>query len=194
MHGLILAGGQATRMGGGDKPLQRLGASTVLDHVIGRLAPQVQAIAISANGDPARFAPWRFPVIADAQPLCGPLGGMLAGLRWAIGAGADRLLVVPGDTPLIPPDLGRRLAEPGARIAYAVSAGRDHPTVALLATSLADDLEAALASGIRSVRQWTGRHAAAGVDWETAHADPFWNINTPAELAQAEDLVRTSRS
>jgi molybdopterin-guanine dinucleotide biosynthesis protein A len=189
MHGLILAGGRATRMGGGDKPLRRLGPCSLLDHVIARLAPQVQTLAISANGDPARFAPRPFAVIADAVPGRGPLGGMLAGLRWAHSCGAHRLLIAPGDTPFLPPDLGARLGAPRAAIACAASAGRDHPTVALLATALADDLETAMAAGARSVRDWMSRHGPARVEWDIVGGDPFQNINTPAELAAAEAIA-----
>lgn len=183
MDGLILAGGKAVRMGGGDKPLRRFGQGVLLDHVVARVGPQVTRLAISANGDPARFAGWGCAVVADAVPGQGPLGGMLAGLRWA--AGAESLLIVPGDTPFLPEDLAARLAAAGAPAAYAVSGGRDHPTVALVATRLADDLAAYLASGQRAVRGWMARQGAVGVIWPVTPRDPFFNINTPEALAAA---------
>jgi molybdopterin-guanine dinucleotide biosynthesis protein A len=184
MHGLILAGGGARRMGGGDKPLVRLGAGTLLDHVIAAVAPQVRALALSANGDPARFAAWGLPVLADAVAGCGPLGGMLAGLRWAAGEGAQALLVVPGDTPFLPPDLAGRLGGAGAGIAYAASGGRAHYAVALIDVGLADDLAAAVGGGVRAIREWMVGHRAVAVAW-VGGLDPFENVNTPEDLAAA---------
>jgi molybdopterin-guanine dinucleotide biosynthesis protein A len=192
MHGLILAGGGARRMGGGDKPLVRLGAGTLLDHVIGAVGPQVAGLALSANGDPARFAGWGLPVLADAVAGWGPLGGMLAGLRWAAGEGARGLLVAPGDTPFLPADLATRLGGAGARIAYAASGGRAHYAVALIDVGLADDLAGALDGGVRAVRDWMGRHRAVAVDW-VGGPDPFQNVNTPDDLAAAAGRLNLAR-
>ena len=183
MHGVILAGGAARRMGGGDKPLARFGTGCLLDCVVAAVAPQVDALALSANGAPARFASWGLPVLADGVPGLGPLGGMLAGLRWAEAAGATQLLCVPGDAPFLPSDLAARLGGVSADIAHAVSAGRAHPVIAVVRVHLAADLSAWLADGGRTVLGWMARHGAVGVPWGVAGRDPFTNINTPAELA-----------
>jgi molybdopterin-guanine dinucleotide biosynthesis protein A len=185
-HGVILAGGQATRMGGGDKPLRPLGHGVLLDHVIARIAPQVAALALSANGDPGRFAPWNLQVLPDATLNQGPLAGILAGLRWAAAAGAPYLLTAPGDAPFLPPDLAARLAAAAAPIAYAATPTQDHPTAALIATSLAENLESALAAGTRSLRAWMQPLGAVRVVWPVAADDPFLNVNTPKDLLTAE--------
>ncbi len=187
MHGLILAGGQAIRMGGGDKPLRKLGQGVLLDHVIARIAPQVHALALSANGDPARFAPWNLPVLPDATPNQGPLAGILAGLRWAAAANAPFLLTAPGDAPFLPLDLAARLAAAATPIAYAATPKRDQPTAALIATSLANDLQAALATGTRSLRDWMQPLGAARIVWTFEADDPFLNVNTPVDLRAAEE-------
>jgi molybdopterin-guanine dinucleotide biosynthesis protein A len=185
MHGLILAGGRGRRMGGADKPLLVLAGQTLLDRIIARVRPQVGALSLSANGDPARFAAFGLPVLPDAAQDRGPLEGMLAGLRWAGAQGADFLLTVPGDTPFLPADLAARLRGCAARAAYATSNHRDHPTAALLATSLAADLETYLATGARAVLPFLRQNHAAPVDWDGHNPDPFLNINTPADLLTA---------
>lgn len=194
LAGLVLAGGQARRMGGGDKALRPLGGRTLLDHVLARLAPQAGPVALSANGDPARFAAWGLPVLPDTMPgFPGPLAGVLAGLRWAAGLGATEMLVVPTDTPFLPADLLARLREGrgAAALACAVSGGRMHPVVALWRTGLADRLEAALAAGERRVAGWMRAEGLAEVEFPIGpDGDPFANLNTPEDLAAAALRLR----
>ncbi len=182
--GLVLAGGQATRMGGGDKTLLPLGPHRILDEILGRLAPQVGALAISANGDAARFTAWGLPVLPDAV-AAGPLGGILAGLTWAQAAGAEALVTVPGDTPFIPRDLVARLAP--APACAASDTGTHHP-VALWPVSALPALAAFIAAGDFRV---SGFGAALGIRIEQfgGAPDPFFNVNTPDDLAQARRLM-----
>lgn len=189
---VVLAGGLARRMGGGDKGLLRLRRRPLLDHILDAIRPQVGAIAINANGDVRRFLHWSLPVLADPVPdNPGPLAGVLAGLRWArqTQPGADLLLSVPTDTPLLPPDLVARLAQAraqaGAAIACAASAGQRHPVVALWPIALADALAEALASGERGVEAFAAPHGLAVADFAATPADPFLNVNEPADLTQA---------
>ena len=175
----ILAGGQASRIGGGDKPLLLLGGRTLLDRIRATLAPDHPHIAISANGDPARFGP--ATVLADPIPGQGPLGGVLAGMEWAASLGAEAVLTVPGDTPLIPPGLAAGLAPAPA---VAESGGKRHHLVALWPVSAAAPLRAWLQQpGSRSVRAF-----AATVGMRPVHfaGDPFVNVNTLDELAALE--------
>ncbi|MDN2567663.1 molybdenum cofactor guanylyltransferase MobA [Aquibium sp. A9E412] len=189
--GIILAGGRATRMGGGDKALLRLAGRPLVEHVQARLAPQVAALALNANGDPARFAATGLPVIADTLPgRPGPLAGVLAGMLWARTAlpGATALATAPVDCPFLPGDLVARLAAAAApgTIALARSAGRRHPVAALWPLALADDLAAFLAAGHARVGAFAGtRHPAVAVDFADGGIDPFFNVNTPADLATA---------
>ncbi len=196
--GVVLAGGVARRMGGGDKPLRVLGGRTLLDHVLDRLRPQCPAVALSANGDPARFVRWAVPVLADTLPdFPGPLAGILAGMRWARAAYPDAgfLLSVPGDTPFLPADLAARLcsvqAATGAGVVCAVSAGRVHPAVALWRVALADALEAALRAGRRRVLDFAEAHGMARAAFA---GEPFFNVNTPEDLTRAEALRGADRS
>ncbi len=190
---VILAGGRAQRMGGGDKPLRLLAGQPLLAHVLARVAPQAGAVAISANGDPARFAAFGLPVLADpAADYPGPLAGILAGMVWARAAGFALLLSVPGDTPFLPRDLAARLAAarmPAARVAFAASGGRTHPVAGLWPVDLADDLAVALAGPDRSVARFAAHYGVAVAEFAVAPFDPFLNINTPADLAAAELLA-----
>ena len=186
---VILAGGQSRRMGGGDKGLLRLGAGTVLSAVLGRIAPQVGAVAINANGDPARFRDYGLPVLTDNMPgYPGPLAGILAAVDWALGQGAKWVLTVPSDTPFVPRDLAARLdaAVQGQAVAIAATGDRIHPACGLWTVELRGDLAATLARDERKVRDFTDRHGAALVSWPSGPPDPFFNINTPADLAQAQ--------
>lgn len=128
--GCVLAGGLATRMGGGDKTLRELHGRPLLAHILTRLAPQCAGLAISANGDPARFAAFGLPVWPDPLPGMGPLGGVLAALE---ASPHPFVLTVPGDAPFLPPDLVARLhAGRGmVTVAQAASRGRAHPVIAL---------------------------------------------------------------
>ena len=190
--GVILAGGRSRRMGGGDKCLLPLAGRAVLDHVIERIRPQVGALALNANGDAARFAAFGLPVVADdAADFAGPLAGILAALDWASATlpGASAVLTVPADTPFLPRDLVARLAQAGAP-ALAVSAGRVHPVVGLWPLALRADLHAALREeGVRKVEDWTRRLGAAVAAFETVPVDPFFNVNTPGDLARAVALM-----
>ncbi len=193
---MILAGGLARRMGGGDKPLRLLAGRPILWHVTERLRPQVAALALNANGDPSRFAEFGVPVIAD--PVAdnpGPLAGILAGMLWAERAvpGATHVLTVPGDTPFIPTDLVARLdaacRQSAADVAVAESGGIAHPVVALWPVDLAVPLHTALGDGLRRVWDFLDRYAVVRVPFAADAFDPFLNINTPEDLAEAERLV-----
>lgn len=186
---IILAGGLATRMGGGDKCLLDLDGRPMLAEVIARLAPQCGAVALNANGDPARFAAFRLPVLPDSLPgFPGPLAGILTGMDWAASLGAGAVVSVAGDTPFFPRDLVARLAQAGHGIVLAAGldeAGQatDHPTFGLWPVALRDDLAATLAADQRRVRRFAERHQPGRAVWPDA---VFANINTPADLARAE--------
>ncbi len=185
--GIILAGGRSLRMGGGDKTLLPLAGRPMLAHVVARLAPQVDALALSANGDPARFAAFALPVLADSLPdHPGPLAGILAGLDWAAALGAATLVTVPGDTPFLPANLVAALAAAAAdRPAYVVTPD-PQPACALWPVALRPALAAALAAGERRVRAFADAHGAATVPLPP---EGFRNLNTPADLVAAEALL-----
>jgi molybdopterin-guanine dinucleotide biosynthesis protein A len=194
--GLVLAGGLSSRMGGGDKPLRAIGGLAILAHVVARLRPQCDGLLINANGDPVRFAGYGLPVVADSVPgFAGPLAGILAGLDWMAQhrPKLDWLVSVAADTPFIPADLVARLhrarAELRSPIACAASGGRKHPVIALWPVALRDDLRHALiVEGERKVSRWASRHGVTTVDWPSDPVDPFFNANTPEDLAEAERL------
>ena len=196
--GVILAGGQATRMGGGDKGLLSLGSRTILDEVVARLGPQVPGMALNANGDPARFGALGLPVLPDSLHDAGPLAGVLAGLDWAARQGADRIVTVAADTPFFPADLVPQLllaAEAQAKpIALAATPDPErgivrHPTFGLWPVALRDDLRDALTGGLRKVVQWTDRHGTALASFSVDRGDPFFNVNTPEDLATARGMA-----
>lgn len=197
LPGVILAGGRATRMGGGDKGLRMVGDRRLIDHVLLRLAPQCAPVALNANGDPARFADLKLPVLPDSiagHP--GPLGGVLAGLDWAAGQGADHIVSVAADTPFFPGDLAARLWAGRAGSGLSLAATRDadgrlrrHPTFGLWPVALREDLRAALRDGLRKIVMWTDAHEAAVVEFATDPFDPFFNINSPEDIDAAERLV-----
>lgn len=187
--GVILAGGQSRRMGGGDKALFPLGAGTLLDAVIARFHPQVAALALNANGDPARFLRFGLRVLADPLPgFPGPLAGVLAAIDWAAAEGADAVVTVPADTPFVPCDLVPRLllaAEDGG-MAIAASA-KDHPLCALWPVSLRGALAASLARDARRVMDFALAQSASVARFSAGPPDPFLNVNTPEDLAAARD-------
>jgi molybdenum cofactor guanylyltransferase len=192
--GVLLAGGLSRRMGGGDKTLKPLGGRPVLAHVIDRVRPQVAALALNANGDPARFAEYGLPVVADTvEGFAGPLAGVLAGLDWAARAAPECrwLLSAPTDAPFLPQDLVERLVAASARaeVVVAASGGRSHPVAALWAMSLREALRAALARGIRKVEDFTRDHSLATVEFPTEPVDPFFNLNRLEDLDEAERLL-----
>ena len=193
--GAILAGGLARRMGGGDKALRTVGGQAVLARLITRLAPQVTRLILNANGDPARFGSFGLPMVGDDVPdRPGPLAGVLAGLDWAARfmPGVPWVVTAPGDAPFLPEDFVARLHDGlgGAVLACAASGGRTHPVAALWPVALRHDLRRALMEeGVRKVGAYVGRHGAAVVEWPVGHVDPFFNVNTPADLADADRLA-----
>ncbi len=196
--GIILAGGQARRMGGGDKALLQLGDGTLLSHVTDRLSPQVADLALNANGDASRFDT-SLPVLPDSiEGFVGPLAGVLAGLDWAATQGAEMVVSAAADTPFLPADLVAQLLLAAERdrtpIALAASGTppRLQPTFGLWPVSLRDDLRGALNGGLRKILDWTDRHGAAAANFPTAGFDPFFNINRPDDLIRAEALLKGS--
>ena len=195
--GLLLAGGQSRRMGGGDKALRLLGGVSLLDRVIARFRPQVGTMVINANGDPARFAGFGLPVVADSVPdFAGPLAGVLTGLDWAAAhqSGWEFVASVATDAPFLPHDLVARLVqgvrEAGADLACAASGGRAHPVFGLWPMRLREDLRhAVVVEGIRKVDAWTGRHKLVTVSFADRPVDPFFNANRPEDLTTAAALM-----
>ncbi|MDE0060810.1 MAG: molybdenum cofactor guanylyltransferase MobA [Defluviicoccus sp.] len=190
--GIVLAGGLSRRMGGGDKALKLIGGRTILDRVIARAAPQVDPLALNANGDPARFAATGLPMVPDSvEGFPGPLAGVLAGLEWARDQGSSHVASFACDAPFLPADLVARLwravEENGAEIASARSDGREHPVFALWPVALADALRAAVVGeGVRKVDVWTARYRLAHAEFSTAPVDPFFNVNRPEDIEAAE--------
>ncbi|MCX7324335.1 MAG: molybdenum cofactor guanylyltransferase MobA [Hyphomicrobiales bacterium] len=195
--GVLLAGGLARRMGGGDKPLKTLAGRTILDHVIDRLAPQCAGLVINANGDPDRFARWRLPVAADSvDGFAGPLAGILAGLDWAAVHQPEitHVVSVAADTPFIPRDLVKRfvteITASGAELAVAASGGWSHPVIGLWPVTIREVLRRALVvENDRKIDRFTSRYQLATVTWSVGPIDPFFNANEPADLAEAEALI-----
>ena len=195
--GLVLAGGLARRMGGGDKARIHIGGETILQRVLACIGPQCAAVIINANGDPARFADTGLPVVADSVPdFAGPLAGILAGLDFAAAhaQACEWLLSVPGDCPFLPQDLVARLHDTriatGLPLACARSGERRHPVIALWPVALREDLRRALLTdGLRKIELWTARYGVAVADWPAEPVDPFFNINTPEDAARAEEIA-----
>jgi molybdenum cofactor guanylyltransferase len=195
--GLVLAGGLARRMGGGDKARIRIGNQTILERVLERLSPQCTSIILNANGDPARFADTGLAVVPDTVPdFAGPLAGILAGLDWAAEHAPETadVLSVPGDCPFLPHDLAPRLiaarqAE-GRPLACARSGEWRHPVVGLWPVALRNDLRKALVEeDLHKIEIWTARHGVAIADWPDTPVDPFFNVNTPEDAARAERIA-----
>lgn len=189
--GVILAGGRATRMDGADKALLPLGDETLLSRVVARFAPQVDRLAISANGGAARFEGAVLPVLPDSVAgFAGPLAGVLAGLDWAAAEGGASVVTAAVDTPFFPQDLVARLEQSGASVAVAATQGRAHPTFALWPVTLRDPLRTALQGGVRRVRNFADAQGALQVAFPKGKIDPFFNINTQADLERAEAMLR----
>jgi molybdopterin-guanine dinucleotide biosynthesis protein A len=195
--GVILAGGLSRRMGGGDKCLRPLGGKPILAHIVERVRPQVSALVLNANGDPARFAPYGLPVASDVvEGFAGPLAGVLTGMEWALqNAPHCRWLAsFASDAPFVPRDLVPRLMEAvtvqGADLACAASGGQAHPVFGLWRIDLAPALRRALVEEkIFKVDRWTARYRLAQVDFPAQPVDPFFNTNSPEDLAEAERLL-----
>ncbi|MEM7222897.1 MAG: molybdenum cofactor guanylyltransferase MobA [Pseudomonadota bacterium] len=200
--GVLMAGGQSRRMGGGDKCLRDLAGKPILAHILERARPQVAAMVLNANGDPARFAAFGQPIVADSvEGFAGPLAGVLSGMEWAAATlpGCRWIVSFACDAPFLPLDLAKRLMdavkEEGADMACAQSLGRDHPVFGLWPLALKDELAHAMTEeGLRKVDLWTGRYRLARVAFaplETAAGplDPFFNTNRPEDLEQAERFM-----
>lgn len=195
--GVVLAGGQARRMGGGDKGRLDLGGESLIGQVIARLAPQCEALVLNANGDPARFGDLPLPVVADSVPgYSGPLAGLLAGMDHAAAAGMTHVLSAAADTPFLPADLAARLRAAGQQagmpIAIAATRGPERPirqpTFGLWPVALREDLRGALNAGVAKVVLWAERHGYALAVFEAEGHDPFFNVNTPDDLAEARRI------
>jgi len=195
--GVLLAGGLARRMGGGDKPMRTVGGKTILQRVIARLALQCDGLVLNANGDPARFATFGLPVIADGvADFPGPLAGILAALDWMAANRPEvkHVLSTAADCPFLPRDLVSRLeqarAAENAELAVAASDGQTHPVIGLWSVALRDELRHALVKeDIRKIDRWTARYPLATVTWPVTPLDPFFNANTVDDIAEAERLA-----
>jgi molybdopterin-guanine dinucleotide biosynthesis protein A len=197
--GLVLAGGLARRMGGGDKARITIGGVSILDRVLARLSGQCVDIIINANGDPERFADTGCTVVPDNVPdHPGPLAGIMAGLDWlaAQDNGVEWLLSVPGDCPFLPDDLVERLhiarvkMGAGVPLACARSGEWRHPVIGLWPLALrASQRQALVEEGLRKIELWTARHGVAVADWPAEPVDPFLNVNTPEDAARAERIA-----
>ena len=195
--GVLLAGGLARRMGGGDKPMRTIGGRTILERVIARLSPQCGGMILNANGDPARFAAFGLQVIADDVPgFPGPLAGILAALDWTAANRPEIkwVLSAAGDCPFLPRDLVARLHEArereNAQLAVAASGDQTHPVIGLWRVTLRNELRHALVvEDIRRIDRWTARYPLATVTWPTEPLDPFFNANTVEDITEAERLA-----
>jgi molybdopterin-guanine dinucleotide biosynthesis protein A len=195
--GLVLAGGLARRMGGGDKARIKIGGASILQRVLACLTPQCSRIIVNANGDATRFADTGLPVVADSVPdFAGPLAGILAGLDCAAqnAPAVEWLASVPGDCPFLPKDLVARLHDARATsnvpLACARSGEWRHPVVGLWPVKLREDLRHALVGeDLHKIELWTARHGIAIAEWTAVPFDPFFNVNTPKDVAQAEAIA-----
>lgn len=195
--GVLLAGGLARRMGGGDKPMKTIGGRTILERVIARLSPQCDGLILNANGDPARFASFGLPVVADTvEGFAGPLAGILAALDWAAANRPDIewVLSAAADCPFLPRDLVARLQhariKEGGQLAVAASGDQTHPVVGLWNVALRGELRHALVvEDIRKIDRWTARYKLATVTWPVVPLDPFFNANTVEDIVEAERIA-----
>jgi molybdopterin-guanine dinucleotide biosynthesis protein A len=200
--GVLLAGGLARRMGGGDKPMRQIGGRPILARVIARLTPQCDFLVLNANGDPSRFASFGLPVIPDSvENFPGPLAGILAGLDWVAAnrPGISWVLSAAADCPFLPRDLVFRLhqarAEENAELAVAASAGQSHPVIGLWSVALREELRHALVvEDVRKIDRWTARYRVATVTWPAEPLDPFFNANTVDDIAEADRLAELDGS
>ena len=200
--GVVLAGGLARRMGGVDKPMQRMGGRSLLERVVERLSPQCDRLILNANGDPSRFAAFGLPVVTDGlADFPGPLAGILAALEWTAASRPDIAWVVSvaADCPFLPGDLvsglHRARAAENAELAVAASGGQTHPVIGLWNVGLRQALRQALVvEDIRKISRWTARYRLASATWPTEPIDPFFNVNTPEDIARAETLAMQDKA
>ncbi len=198
--GIVLAGGLSTRMGGQDKCLMHLGEQTLLEKTISRLSPQVDMIAVNTNSDAEEYKQTSLPILPDTfEGFAGPLAGVLAGMEWAAGNGADCIATVAADTPFFPKDLVRvmhkALAGQSGAIAIAETPAEDarfynHPTFGLWPVALRDDLRGALEQGVRKVIQWAKPHGVAKATFTSDPFDPFFNVNRPEDFQKAQEFLK----
>ena len=199
--GVLLAGGRARRMGGGDKGLQKLGGRPIIEYILERARPQVSTLVINANGDPERFSAFGLDVVADViEGFAGPLAGVLTGMEGAAakGPGTGWVAAFATDAPFVPLDLVSRLSaaveKDGADMACAASGGRAHPVFGLWPVALAADLRRAMEDeAMRKIDIWTARYHLIEVDFSDHPFDPFFNINEPDNLTEAELILHTER-
>jgi molybdopterin-guanine dinucleotide biosynthesis protein A len=199
--GLVLAGGLARRMGGGDKALIEVGGTTILARVLATLTPQCEAIILNANGDTTRFAAFGLPVVSDDIPdFAGPLAGILAGLDWmaAHDPGQQWMVSVPGDCPFLPGDLVTRLHQAREQAAMPLACAKSgdwrHPVVGLWDVTLRDDLRRAIVDeDLHKIEIWTARHGIAIAEWPDRPVDPFFNVNTPEDRDRANEIASSAQ-
>jgi molybdopterin-guanine dinucleotide biosynthesis protein A len=201
VFGILLAGGLARRMGGGDKGLKTIGGQSILARIIATMTPQCAGLLVNANGEAERLASLGFPVVPDDVPgFAGPLAGILAGLDWIAAHQPDcgHAISIPTDTPLLPDDLVARLQKArlkeNADIACATSGGSTHPVIALWPVALRRDLRHALVDeDIRKIDRFTQRWKMAYADWPVEPYDPFFNANEPRDIEAAERILAELR-
>lgn len=195
--GVLLAGGRARRMGGGDKCLKMLGGKSLLEHTLARAAPQVNRLILNTNSEPSTFSAFNLPIINDSVPgFAGPLAGVLSAMQWAQQhePDSDWLVSFATDTPFFPPELVDQLLiaaeKEYAQIVVATSKGRRHPVFALWRIDLAEELRHALVDEkVRKIEAWSSRYRVAQVDFSQPHYDPFFNVNQPDDLTTANNLL-----
>lgn len=187
---VIIAGGRSSRMGR-EKAFESVHGQIILDRIVARLGTQTDRIAINANGDAGRFAHWGLPVIVDMHSNIGtPLAGLHAALSHAANNNFDAVLTAPSDTPFLPEDLMNRLRAASSLAAIARSGGQAHYLTGLWSVTLLPVLEEALQQPrTPRLQDWCSMCHAALVEWPTAPFDPFFNVNTPEELAEAERIA-----
>ena len=200
--GVLLAGGKSSRMGGGDKCLMPLAGAPMLSHVVGRLRPQVTELILNANGDLARFAAFGLPIVEDCLgDHAGPLAGIHAAIHWAKTNRPESRFIITAatDTPFFPTDLVARFlsslvgSEP--RLLVARSDEGVHPIFGLWPVQLGPEIEKSLTSGMRKVQAWVSEHQAQEIFFPRMeiggrNIDPFFNVNRPDDLAEAEAVLR----
>jgi molybdenum cofactor guanylyltransferase len=203
--GVILAGGLSRRMGGEAKALIPLAGRPMIAHAIDRICPHADACILNVNGDAGAFAQFGLPIVADAfGDYAGPLAGLLSGMLWTAKhhPNARYIVTAPCDTPFLPEDYVNALAEAAggdsAAIVIAASGGRNHFASGIWPMALADDLATFLAAGERRIQRWIEQNPNRTVtfplvDDGLSGFDPFFNVNTPEDLAIAEDFVRERR-
>ena len=197
--GIILAGGLSRRMGGGDKGLLMLGKTSIIERVIDKVSPQVGSLAININGDSSRFPDYKLPIVPDSiKGYLGPLSGILAGMEWAFKNGNRYIATVAADTPFLPDDFIKRLHAlvKSKNLNIGIAASRIlstddvfmHPTFGIWEVGLKDDLRDALANDTRKIMFWAKKFRLDYYYFDTSDklSDPFFNINTPDDLAKAK--------